>query len=744
MSTSDQIYTSASEELPKQKQALKFNAFTGVFLPTSLSIFGVILYLRLGWIIGAGGLLYTIMIISLASCVTLLTSFSISATVTNMKIGAGGVYYMLSRTFGLEVGSAISLPLYLAQAIGISFYISGFTESLSYFLPNISLVFLSLTTLGMVAILAFFSTSFALKSQFFILLLLVLSLVSIFFSHPIESPATDPGSIKNFPFWALFPIFFPAVTGIESGLGMSGELKNPRRAIPAGTIAAVITGMAVYIALSIFLAGLAPRQTLLTNTSILQEVAWIRELVLLGIWGATLSSSISCMLSAPRTLQALSMDGIIPRFLGKNLGHPQNPRMAILFTAMIAAVALIFGDINSIAPILTMFFLISYATLNLAASLEGFFENPSWRPTFHVHPLVSLFGFLLCLFCMLMMSVASTIIAWMLVASIYLLMKKRVGKSNFDDIRHSILLFLSRFAIYRLANTPKGPKSWRPNLLAFVGDPILRRHLIQFTQNVTHGKGFLAIASIYPEKTYSKEIDFSSYQEKMREFFANMELPALIEIKNAPTVIDGMKTLIHDYGIGSLIPNTVVLGATRKKDQFRVYAEVIMMAHQLRKNVIIIRESHQSQKTKKRRKQIDAWWGGQNRRNSDLILVLAYMLQTSKEWKGSKLNLKTVISNEKYKDVMLKNLREFSHLSRIRVFPQVVKPEKEEKIFEDTILRCSSRADLVFLGLRPPKPDESVEDYAAYYEQLLKITQDYPPIAFVLSGEAFEFGQILR
>jgi hypothetical protein len=172
---------------------------------------------------------------------------------------------------------------------------------------------------------------------------------------------------------------------------------------------------------------------------------------------------------------------------------------------------------------------------------------------------------------------------------------------------------------------------------------------------------------------------------------------------------------------------------------------VIFEAYYAQKNIIIIREPKQNKTRKKNyKKNIDVWWGGQNRRNSDLILVLAYMLQTSRPWRGSKLHLKTIVNSERYREVMLQNLRDFSQLSRIHVFPKVVLPSEGERIFQDTILNHSKNSDLIFLGLRPPKENETVQDYAAYYENLLFSTENSPPVIFVLSGELFDFGKILK
>jgi amino acid transporter len=735
--------TIQSSSASVEQSTPKLGTFFGVFLPVLLSLLGLVVFLRLSWIVGAGGLSQTLAMVALAYTITFLTAFSVSATATNRRIGGGGVYYVLSRTFGLEAGSAISLPLYIAQAFTVSFCLMGFAEWLSPFFPGIPQVHLSLIALAGLTLLSYISTVFALRSQTVIFFLLFLALSSIFLgkapdlSHVPTVPLTE-----NFPFWVLFPILFPGVTGIESGLGIAADLKRPGFSLPIGMLGALLVGFTIYVLLSIFVSHQLSRELLMAHPQVLREIAYVPQIVLFGILGGCLSAALNCMVSAPKVLQALASDGVLLRYFAKT-GPKGMPRPAIIMTALVATIGILIGDINKIAPVLTMVFLLSYSMLNLASGLEGFFDNPSWRPTFSVHPLISFSGFALCLFCMLMMNPLTTILAFLSVGCIYAILKKRSLKSHLDDMRYSILMFISRSALYRLERIQTGAKSWRPNLLVFVGDPILRAHLIQFTENLTHSKSLLSIASIYSKE--EAQIDFLSYKEKMSAFYQSLNMRALHEIKEAPTVMDGMQTFLKDYGMGRLVPNTILLGTTKKRDRFTLYAQVIMTAYEKDKNVILIQEpTDPLPANKKGEKRIDVWWGGQSRRNSDLMLVLAYMLQTSNNWKGSTLNLKTLITQEKYREVMLKNLSEFTSLSRLHVQPEALLIDENERVFEEGIKRHSEGADLVLLGLRAPKADETVEEYARYYATLLELTKGYPPIAFVLAGEIFEFGNILK
>ena len=313
---------------------LKFGAFKGVFTPSVLTILGVIMYLRFGWVLGNVGPLQTILIVTMATGITFLTALSISAIATNMKVGGGGVYYMISRSLGVEAGAAVGLPLFLAQALGISFYIAGFSESVVNIYPELSQTMVGLVTLILLTGLAFVSADMALKTQFVILALIVASLVSFFSGSAPSNIVFDEAkfhALRETNFWVVFAVFFPAVTGIEAGLAMSGDLKDPAKSLPRGTLGAVITGYLVYLAIPVFLwMQISDRRILVTDPLIMAKIARHENLIIAGLWGATLSSALGALLGAPRTLQALARDRVLPRILGKGHGPSDEPRIATL------------------------------------------------------------------------------------------------------------------------------------------------------------------------------------------------------------------------------------------------------------------------------------------------------------------------------------------------------------------------------------------------------------------------------
>ncbi len=723
----------------------RFGTFKGVYIPSVLTILGVIMYLRLGWVVGNVGLIGSILIITLASAITFVTGLSIAATATNMQVRGGGAYYMISRSFGVETGAAIGLPLYLAQAIGVSFYIAGFAESVHSLLPGVPTPWIGVVSLCGLGILAYISANLALKTQLLIFVVILSSLVSFFLgSAPQPDPMVSPTGLPRESFWVVFAVFFPAVTGIEAGISMSGDLKNPARSLPLGTILAVISGYGVYIAIAIFLYVVVPQNLLLEDSMIMRRVAVIGELILLGVWGASLSSALGALLGAPRTLQALARDHVVPNFFGKGHGASDMPRLATMLSFLIALTGIILGDLNAIAAILSMFFLTSYGFLNLAAGIEGLIGNPSWRPKFRTPWPLSLLGALSCLLVMLMINAGATIIATIFVVGVFLIMRKRRLNVGWSDMRRSMLMALARYSIYQLSQAESDPRSWQPNILVLSGSPKTRWYLIELADAMTHGKGFLTVATILTEDDVDVDRRMQM-QKSIRDFLKKRAVPALVEVEVSATKIEGMQHLVNNYGLGPIAPNTVILGETEQQENYTDYVKLLMTIYRAKKNLIIVREgfepaAQQEASIHRRDGNIDIWWGRQ-RQNAGLMLAVAYMVQTSSEWQGAELTLNTTVAVEDERDNATRYLNDYIAKGRVPAKVNVVVSKEDEDIFH-TIRAHSSDASLLFIGMRPPEEEESVDDYCRYYQSILARTQEMPLTAIVVVAEDIKFNEI--
>ncbi len=715
-----------------------FGTFKGVYTPSILTILGVIMYLRFPWVLGSVGLPQTLLIVTLSVAITALTGLSISAMATNMKVGGGGAYYMISRTLGLEVGAAVGLPLFLAQALGIAFYTVGFTElAVSYF-PAVSPTVISVATLMVLTVLAYVSADLALRTQFIILILLGASLVSLFLGGPPASTAGPVGeAVPAAAFWVTFAVFFPAVTGIEAGLGMSGDLKDPARSLPRGTLLAVATGLAIYLAIPIFLAEVVTdRNILLSDSLIITKVAKWPILVVLGILGASLSSAMGALLGAPRTLQSLAQDAVLPRVLGRGYGEGKDPRIATVIAFVIALLGVLLGDLNAIAPILSMFFLTSYAVLNLSAGLEALIGGPAWRPTFRIPWWVSIAGFVACVSAMLMIDAGATFVALFVTGLVYHAVKRRALKAQWGDLRYGVLVLVARLAIEALARRRPDARSWNPNVLVLSGAPSTRWHLVVMGRALAGDSGLLTVAAVLPadngESGRSEALTAS-----IEQYLDSHKVAALVRVESDPDVPAALMALVKSYGFGPLVPNTVLLGqAAAPADPIR-HAELLTAIQRRRCNLVVLHEGTSLPALRQARR-IDIWWRG-HRGNIGLMLALAFLLKKHEVWEAADVVVWRIVDVEQAVRAAAAELEEILGDARFPVRVQVVADSGDA--FR-TIRANSAQADLLFLGLRPRGADEEAAAYAGYYASMVTLTEGLPPTALVTAGEEVDLHRL--
>jgi solute carrier family 12 sodium/potassium/chloride transporter 2 len=729
----------------------QFGTFQGVFTPSILTILGVIMFLRFGWVLGNVGILLTMVIVTLSTAITLLTGLSLSATATNMKIGGGGAYYLISRSLGLEVGTAIGLPLFLAQALGIAFYITGFSEAVSAVVdltpwleqipfPITEVRLIAVITLVSLTLLAMISADIALKTQLLILAAIITSLVSFFVGGPLEAPLLEPGTDipSKLGFWAVFAVFFPAVTGIEAGISMSGDLKNPAKSLPRGTLAAVLTGYAVYMAIPLYLSWVIHDEgVLLVRPLIMMDVARWGNLILVGVFAATLSSALGAILGAPRTLQAIAKDKVLPRFLAKGYGKTNDPIPATGLSFIVALVAILLGDLNLIAPILSMFFLTSYGLINLSAGLEGLIESPTWRPKFKFPWWGSLLGALACLLTMLMIDLGATLTALIVTGGLYTVMKRRQLKAHWGDMRYGILMLMVRHAIRRLIRRPADERNWRPNILVFSGSPQSRWHLIELSHALARGPSYLTLATIMPTESWSAK-RVQSLKTSINDYLRKRDVEAMIKIFPSSDVLKGAEALIQAYGFGPLEPNTIVIGESQDEEKVEGFTRLIRLTHRLERNLVIVREGDGLAELSDEPR-IDLWWrGGQT--NVGLMITLAYQLRRSGGWQNSRIVLKRMILQESERMEIEDFLTGFLDDQRLEMEYEIL--NAEGRVPFDLMRESSADASIVLIGLRHPQAEEPEESYVNYYRRIVASTHGMP-VVMVMSAEKIDFSEII-
>lgn len=732
----------------KKEEKPGLGTFLGVFVPCILMVFGVIIYLRLGWIVGEAGLSTALLIITFASLIALITTLSMATIATNIEIGNGGVYYMLSRSLGLEVGCALGLPLYFKQTLSIAFCVVGFAESLHDLIPSVSIVTIGICSLAVLTIFAYTSLRGALKLQVVIFVAIIASLISLFTGGELNAESanipTQP-HVTSMGFWAIFAIFFPAMTGVESSVSLSGDLRNPSRSLPLGTISAILVAYGIYMAIPIFLAKNVSMERLSSDPFIMCNIARFPSLIILGIWGATLSSALGGLLGAPRTLQALAEDAVVPKFFGRTYGPDRDPKIATLVTFVLAFGGVYFGSINVIAPLLTMICLICYGVLNFSAGLETLMANPSWRPRFQIPWVIPAFGGILCLLTMVMIDAGVAIIALCLVFLIYLVAKSRQVSGSWEDIRQGILMFFSRFAIYRLAYAETASKSWRPHFLVFTGKPDEpSNHLVRFSQAISQSKGFLTMASFLFNSEVS-EIEKRNLSRTIAQKWQTHRIQALVQICRADTVTSGMKQMIEYYGLGPLVPNTIVFGEISQKDETIEFARVVQTANQRHYNVVIINERNASLPiSNKGMGDIHLWWDDLSKTNSELMLVLGFMLQRNPLWKKARICVKSIAASEILKQEKIAELKNLEARHRVPLDIKVYVTPNPAEEFLSLVNAFSKDAEVVFLSLRQPEENESMDLYKDYLQSMSAAACDLPLTALVLGSEHTPLKNILK
>ncbi|MCK5222274.1 MAG: Na-K-Cl cotransporter, partial [Candidatus Aminicenantes bacterium] len=372
----------------------------------------------------------------LAHIATITTSLAMSSMTTNVKIGDGGFYSLISRSLGLEVGGAIGISLFISQALSIALYIVGFSEVWISIFPSHDPRIVSSSVLAIILFISFISAKVVMKFQYIIMILITAALFSFFLGggNNYELVLWNSGSTASF--WVVFAVFFPAVTGISAGAAMSGELKNPRRNIPLGILLAVGVGFVIYIFTAFWLNIHASPDELINNNLIMKDLAEWEWMIIAGIMGATISSALGSILGAPRVLMALGQDRAIPlSAVWEKRSKNGEPRYALLFTALIVEISILLGDLNSIAPLLTMFFLITYGMINFAVFIEKAIGITSFRPSLKVPKLISLFGGLWCFTIMFLINFGFAIISFVIIAIFYFVQVKRGLDAPWGDIR---------------------------------------------------------------------------------------------------------------------------------------------------------------------------------------------------------------------------------------------------------------------------------------------------------------------
>ncbi len=716
----------------------RLGTFIGVFTPSILTILGVILYLRTGWMVGNVGLVPALAIVAIANAVTLITAFSVSAVATNMRVGPGGAYYIISRSLGIEWGVAIGIPLFLAMTFSVTLYSFGLAESIAEVWPAAPQRPIAALTVLAVTVLAARGAGVALKLQLPILIGIGLSLVALLVGASSQSADSIPlwsGIADPVPFWGVFAVFFPAVTGFMAGVSLSGDLKNPARAIPFGSVTAVLTGFVVYLVIPIALALAATSEELASNNLIWFDIAGpLAFLVFWGIWGAIFSSAVGSVLGAPRTLEAMVDDRILPKGLGRSFRPIRGPGIPLLFTAALALVGVALGDLQAIAPLLTMFFLTTYGTVNLVAGVEKLSGDPSYRPTLSVPWWLSLAGAAGCFFVMFLINPLALLIAVALESAVYVYIRRRQMKAPWGDLRRGALLSLIRSSVIQLRRLPDNPRNWRPNIMVFAGEAGKRPDLVRFAAWLGQDRGILTVSELRVGRLEDHAATLAEDARRLNTWLEEIGVTAFGEIDVVDDFENGAVTAAQANGIAGIESNTVVFGWSEKPDRQASVLRVVERLALLEKSAVICRIVPRDWNPGRRT--IHVWWGGLQH-NGDMLVLFAHLISLNPVWRDAEIVIFNIATTDMTAAPNRRLLERITARSRIPARTEViVKPAN--RTVQEVIWEHSAAADVVLLGLRESDDDE-VDAYAARVAALL---EGLPSVLLVRNAGIFR-GELL-
>lgn len=702
-----------SDAAPAAPVRKKLGAFGGVFTPTLLTILGVIMYLRLPWVVGNGGLLGGLLVIGLAIGITTATGLALSSIATNTRLGAGGPYAIISRSLGLEVGGSVGVPLFVSQALAVAMYIFGFREGWLWIFPNHPALLVDLVTFGLVFGIAYVSAEFAFRIQYVIMAVIALSIVLILGSPDGWASGQEVllwGDWRGAPedgfagadFWVVFAVFFPAATGIMAGANMSGDLANPRRAIPLGTLSAIALSTVIYVLIAIWCARAGTADELTSSYTFLIDRSLWGPGVLAGLLGATLSSALSSLVGAPRILVALVDDEVIPDIGGvSRLSAGGEPRRAMIASAVLVLAALLLRDLNAVAPLLSMFFLIAYCVINLVVLVESSLGLQSYRPTLALPRIVPLLGAVGCIFAMFIVNPTVSLVAAAVVVGLYAMILRR-GVTSGDDSRSGVFSAVAEWAAAKATEFEAvNPRAWKPNLLVPVQDTADVRGSFQLLHELARPEGSIKLLGIASDEDVQ---DVSARMANLARELRAKRVFTTWSVLDSADFVTGIVAGLQALRSAFFRPNILFMDVGPKEDDPRL-VEMWNESRRLHVGLALLAEHPKAGMG--RRSVLHLWIPADVVRQSvpdglssgDMHLAVLVALRLQRSW-SARLRVIALVDDGADRPAALAWLHDLADRAR---FPAGIQLEVMQGELEDCLARAP-QSDLDLLGL-PVNPD---------------------------------------
>ncbi|KAI0166832.1 amino acid permease-domain-containing protein [Hypoxylon sp. FL1284] len=575
---------------PSASKKVKLGLAAGVFIPVVLNIISILMFLRFGSIMGRIGFLGMLGLLVIAYIVDFITTLSLSAIASNGEVKGGGAYYLISRSLGPEFGGSIGILFYLAQVVNTSLNIVGLIDCLRL---NIG-VFVSIDywesyALQTCALVVCTALSLAGRALFvqasgLLFIVLIVAIISIPISAAARSPFEDAATGLEFTGWSLdtirsnlyphtdgptyhgvdtfrelFGILFSATSGIFAGASMSGDLRDPSKAIPKGTLWAMAGTFALYLLVILSMASSVTHPSFIRSTNVISTTSIWPPLILAGECATTFFSALMGIIGGAKLLQALGRDKLLPGLSVFEKGNKRDdPILAILITYLIAQVAL-FADLNQIATFISVSYLMTFFVMNLACFLLKIGSAPNFRPAFKVFSWHTAFaGSILSAAAMFFIDETYAASAIFVIVFLFLIIHFMSPPKHWGDVSQNLIYHQVRKYLLRLK--PEHIKFWRPQIILLVNDPRHHTRLIQFCNSLKKGSlfilGHVIVTDDFSSGIHEAKLQQSAWTRYISEF---SRIKAFVQLTMSPSIEWGVRNLILSAGLGGMRPNIAVL-----------------------------------------------------------------------------------------------------------------------------------------------------------------------------------------
>jgi amino acid transporter len=712
---------------------------TAVFMTTISTILGAILFLRFGYAIGNVGFVGTLAIIFLGHLITIPTAFAVAEIATNQRVLGGGAYYIISRSFGLNIGASIGLTLYLSQAISVAFYVIAFAEA---FDPVLDFLYreydflvldkrwIGVPTMGIIAVLVLLrGANLGMSILYVVVAILFASLINFFIGSPeiVPSNVDYTATIENpSEFFFVFTIIFPAFTGIAAGLGLSGELKDPTRDIPKGTIYATAAGLIVYVLVAFKLVNSATPDDLANDQLIMQRIAAWGPLIPIGLAAASLSSALGSILVAPRTLQAIGADQIIPngflnKWISSNRKKDSEPINASIISIIIAFIFVLIGELNVVARIISMFFMVTYGAVCLVSLLEHFAADPSYRPTFKSKWYLSLIGAFGSFWLMIQMDASYAVLALLIMGLIYYVITvNKNERTGLGKLFRGVVFQLSRqFQIIAQRKVEEEQEThWRPFVICISKDTFKRRSAFDLLRWLSFKYGFGTYIH-YMEGYLSKQTsqESKSILNRLINLAEGNKNRVYLDTIISPSYTSAIAQVVQLSGISGRGNNMILFEFSNNDpesldDSLKNYSLIYSAGF----DVCVLSTSFKGFGYKR---EIHVWIAVHDYENANLMILLAYILLGHPEWKNGIIKIFAIYAEDELEE-RKQNLFRLIKSGRLPISLKNVNiiPRNEDKSIKKIISETSVDADLTILGFRHESVKKKGTDLFSGYGDL--------------------------